>query len=180
MRFTNVESPVRSLAAYAAAGVVATVPMSMVMLVGGATGRMGTPPPRRIVDEAVERAPGEAPSSGTRDAAATALHFALGSVVAVGVAPFLMLLRRVTPAPLRASLAGASFGTAVYAMNYAGLAPALGILPPPTRDRPGRQPTMLAAHLVYGVVVAALAQVFGRGATRDELSASSVGGRARS
>jgi hypothetical protein len=51
---------------------------------------------------------------------------------------------------------GAAFGAGLYALNYAGLAPALGVLPPPTEDRPGRQPTMLAAHLVYGSTLGAL------------------------
>jgi uncharacterized membrane protein YagU involved in acid resistance len=57
--------------------------------------------------------------------------------------------------PRRAStLRGAAFGVTVWAGNYAGVLPALGIMPPP-RDRPGRQSAIIAAHLVYGGVLGA-------------------------
>jgi hypothetical protein len=145
----------RSLA-YLGAGVVATVPMTVVMLIAQAVGRMGTQPPRRIVDEAVERQPGPRPSGATRGTAAAVLHFVLGGIMAVGLAPFLAIVRRMPRSigTARGVIAGAAFGTSLYALNYAGLAPALGVLPPPAQDRPGRQPAMVAAHLVYGVATA--------------------------
>jgi hypothetical protein len=39
-------------------------------------------------------------------------------------------------------------------MPRVALAPALNLLPPAMRDRPGRPPVMIAAHLVYGVLTA--------------------------
>jgi hypothetical protein len=37
-----------------------------------------------------------------------------------------------------------------------GWVPALGFLPPATEDRPGRPPAMIAAHVVFGAVLAAI------------------------
>ncbi len=159
--------PIAALAAIGA-GVIATLPMSAVMLAADAVGRMGTQPPRRIVDEAAEHTPGPGPSDEARDAAATVLHLGFGGLVAVAVLPFLALARRVAVArDTRGVLAGAAFGLAVYVLNYAGLAPALGVLPPPTRDRPGRQVTMAVAHLVYGLIVGALVNPLARMGERN-------------
>jgi hypothetical protein len=126
------------------------------MAVAGAAGLLGTAPPRRVVDEAVEQAPGPDPSSPTRNVLATGLHLIVGGVMALGIVPLLVGLRGAGPRFRRHVAAGAALGVSLYVLNYAGLAPALGILPPPTRDRPGRQPTMLAAHLVYGIVLGAV------------------------
>src|SRR4051794_18807592 len=148
------------------AGLVATIPMSAVMLASGGAGRMGTQPPRRVVDEAVERTPGSAPSDGARTVGAGALHLLLGGLMAVGGLPLIALLRGI-PGPLpRGVASGGVFGASLYAVNYAGLAPALGILPPPSKDRAGRQLTMVVAHLVYGVVVGVLVSVLAPGRDR--------------
>ena len=53
-------------------------------------------------------------------------------------------------------LVGAVYGLGVWAVSYKGWIPALGILPPPERDRPGRPVIMVAAHVVYGLVLGAL------------------------
>jgi hypothetical protein len=139
-----------------ASGVLATLPMSAVMLVAGAMGLLGTTPPRRVVDEAVNatRAPGT--PSPVRNVLAAALHLAFGGVMALGVLPVLARVPKVGSRGVRLAATGAAFGAALYALNYVGLAPALGVLPAPTEDRPGRQPTMLAAHLVYGSTLGAL------------------------
>lgn len=52
--------------------------------------------------------------------------------------------------------AGVVFGTAIGAVSYAGWVSALGIMPRPHNDRPGRQPSMLLAHWVYGATLAKL------------------------
>src|SRR5215218_8392236 len=106
----------RQSLATAVAGILATIPMSAVMLVAGATGRMGTQPPRRVVDEAVDGVPGTE-ASAARDAAATFLHFALGGAMAVGVVPFRAVIRRVVPRPVDELLAGGVFGGSLYALN---------------------------------------------------------------
>ena len=41
-------------------------------------------------------------------------------------------------------------------VSYSGWLPALHLMPPPEQDRPGRQPSMVAAHVVYGAVLGAL------------------------
>ena len=168
--------------AYLGAGLVATVPMTVVMLLAQATGRMGTQPPRRMVDEATDHDPAGRPPGPARTAAAAVLHFALGGVMAIGLAPFLAAVRRIPRSigAARGVIAGAAFGASLYALNYVGLAPALGILPPPTRDRPGRQPTMVAAHLVYGVAAALLVRTLGPAASREAKVSGTSGDRARS
>jgi hypothetical protein len=145
------------MAAGAAGGAIATLAMSVPMLAAGALGLMGTQPPRRVVDKvADEVAPDvtdDAADSGARDAAASVLHVAIGSVAGA----LLALGRSTSPATRRPSmgpLLGAVFGLAFWALNYLALAPALNLLPPATRDRPGRPPVMVAAHLVYGLVAA--------------------------
>ena len=53
-------------------------------------------------------------------------------------------------------LVGVVYGLGVWAVSYKGWIPALGILPPPERDQPGRPVIMVAAHVVYGLVLGAL------------------------
>jgi len=43
----------------------------------------------------------------------------------------------------------------VWFVSYQGWVPALGLLPPAHRDRPGRPATMLIAHWVYGATLGA-------------------------
>ena len=52
--------------------------------------------------------------------------------------------------PLPEPLSGAAFGLAVWAGNYLGLLPALGLLRPATEHPSRRVGLMLAAHLVWG------------------------------
>jgi hypothetical protein len=137
-------------------GDLATLPKSAVMLVAGAMGLLGTAPPRRVVDDAVNETPAPGPSPGVRNVLAAALHLGLGGVMALGALPVLALVPKVGSRGARLAAMGAAFGAGLYALNYAGLAPAPGVLPPPTEDRPGRQPTMLAALVVYGTTLGAL------------------------
>jgi len=51
---------------------------------------------------------------------------------------------------------GTTYGLGVYTLNYAGLAPRLRLMPRPSQDRPGRQITTLAAHLVFGATLGCL------------------------
>jgi hypothetical protein len=51
---------------------------------------------------------------------------------------------------------GAVYGAAIWATMYGHVLPALGLMAPPERDRPGRPIVMLAAHLVYGAALGAL------------------------
>jgi hypothetical protein len=46
-----------------------------------------------------------------------------------------------------------AFALAVWAVSYSGWIPALDIMRPPGKDRPGRPTAMIVSHLVFGVVL---------------------------
>lgn len=142
----------RRLLSGAADGAAATLAMSGAMLVAQRAGAIGELPPRTIMAFALRRARGLPARRREKDALGALSHVAFGA--AAGALFEAALGRRTRAAPL----AGAAFGVAVWLVSYAGWVPALGILPPPHRDRPERQVTMLAAHLVYGAVLGALAR----------------------
>jgi hypothetical protein len=62
--------------------------------------------------------------------------------------------------PLPAPLAGPAFGLAVWAANYLGVLPALGLLRPATEHPPRRNALMIAAHLVWGLATGLLVETF--------------------
>lgn len=129
-------------------GALATAAMSAVMVGGDRAGMMPEPPPTTITREALDAAHVDRPAAIA--VAAPAAHFAFG---ALGGA-FFVVLRRVLPGP--GWLLGILFGLAVWAVSYKGWIPALGILPPPEDDRPGRPAVLVAAHVVYGFVLGRL------------------------
>jgi hypothetical protein len=136
----------------AAAGGVATLPMSGVMLAAGRAGLMGRQPPEAITDAALDAVGVERPSETVEKSAAATAHLAFG--VAMGAA-FALIEHRFRPR--RAPVAdGIVFALAVWALSYKGWVPALGIMPPPEEDRPGRPQSMIAAHVVYGAALGAL------------------------
>lgn len=143
-------------AAGAVAGAAATVPMSLLMWGAQRAGWMGEQPPRKITDEAVEVADETVdadvdPPQPARQGLTALNHLAFGAVAGI---PF-ALVHRLFPAPLARVPAGAAYGVGVWASAYLGWLPALGIMPPADRDRPGRPASMIAAHLVYGSVLSA-------------------------
>jgi hypothetical protein len=83
---------------------------------------------------------------------AALLHLGFGASIG-GV---FALLHRSMRLPLAPALQGIIYGVLVWVASYAGWIPALGILPPPTRDRPGRPVAMVVAHGVYGVTLGAI------------------------
>jgi hypothetical protein len=88
----------------------------------------------------------------TQDVAATRAHVGFGAAAG---AIFANLERG--PKPVLPFLpAGMLFGAAVWLVSYQGWIPAAGIMPPASRDRPGRPQSMLAAHLVFGAVLGGL------------------------
>jgi alpha-beta hydrolase superfamily lysophospholipase len=62
--------------------------------------------------------------------------------------------RRLVGWPGPAAIWGGAFGALFWATNYVLVAPALGIMPPPDRDRRWRAPVMLAANLIWGAISA--------------------------
>ena len=134
----------------ATGGAIATVAMSAVMIAGDRTGLMGEQPPTTITRFALREAGVDRPSAAA-SLIAPFTHLGFG---ALGGAVF-GLLRRLVPG-VPGGLLGVSFGLAVWAVSYKGWIPALGILPPPGDDRPGRPVVMVAAHVVYGLVLGRL------------------------
>ena len=124
------------------AGVVATVAMSAVML--ALREQLGEAPPDAIAG-ATARAAGADPTEHETDAPAVQLHLTFGA----GTGGAYALLPR-TGAPV---LRGTVTALAVWATAYQGWVPALGILPPASREAPQRVRVMVLAHVVYGAVL---------------------------
>jgi hypothetical protein len=148
---TGTTSSAPSALGGAADGVAATLAMSGVMLAARRAGWTGQLPPRRITTALL----GTARTGGdrTNNVLSTATHLAFGAAAGSLFESGLRRWGRRGAGPA----AGAAFGAAVWLVSYAGWVPALDILPPPHRDRPGRQAWMFVAHLVYGAVLGALA-----------------------
>jgi hypothetical protein len=97
------------------------------------------------------------PSPAARTGTTTGAHFAFGAGAGA-------LYARLTAAVLRLPAArrvpgparGALFGFAVWAVSYGAVMPRLGLFPLPAQDRDGRQPRLIAAHLVFGGTLGAL------------------------
>jgi hypothetical protein len=137
----------------AAAGVGSTAAMTGVMAAAKAGGVLGESPARAITRRGAEKVTGETPPALTPLAAA--LHVGFGA--SMGVLYGLTIGRRRHRQP---ELWGSAFGMSVWAVSYAGWVPALGLMPPPQRDRPGRQPANVVAHLVYGAALGRLTNLF--------------------
>jgi hypothetical protein len=133
-----------------AGGAIATVAMSGVMLAGDRLGLMGEQPPTAITRKALREAGVDRPSAAA-GAIAPVAHLGFG---AAGGALFGLVRRAVPIGP--GWLLGILFGLGVWAVSYKGWIPAMGILPEPEDDRPGRPAVMVAAHAVYGLVLGLL------------------------
>jgi hypothetical protein len=142
------ERIVRALLRGAAAGVIATVPMSLVMYAWHrqlpASQRYPLPP-RLITDRIVGRAPlpDWAPPPGP--GRTLAAHFAFGAGVGALYAAADNPLGRHYPAAT-----GVGYGLLVWAASYLGWVPAAGLMPPATRQPAARNAMMIAAHIVWG------------------------------
>jgi hypothetical protein len=134
----------------ATGGAIATVAMSAIMIAGEHTGLIGEQPPTTITRFALGAAGVDRPSVAA-SVTAPLTHLAFG---ALGGAVF-GLFRRLVPS-VPGGLLGVGFGLAIWAVSYKGWIPALGILPPPEDDRPGRPVVMIVAHVVYGLVLGRL------------------------
>ena len=144
-----------------AGGLVATIAMSAVMLGAQKVGLLGRMPPRKITDALLGAVGlrGKTPEPARR-ALAAVNHFAFGGACGAlfGLAHEVWRVRAPATSGVRGHraplLAGLAFGTAVWAVSYAGWVPAFGIMPMPQNDRPGRPTSMVVAHWVFGGVLA--------------------------
>ncbi len=154
------ESIPRSLLLGASAGVAATLAMSGLMLMAQRAGLLGRSPPRHIVERALARAHVRRRLSPRhRQGLAAIAHLGFGAsqgaLYAVLHQWLGRRLGRQRPGPITPTAAtGVPFGLLVWAASYAGWIPAFGILPAPSRDRPGRPASMVLAHVVYGATLA--------------------------
>ena len=149
---------VRSAAAGALAGGLATGAMSVLMFVAKAAGVMGEMPPEKITARALDRA-GLDRHPAVQDALAAVLHVAFGSGAGALYAVVEERLHPPGPGPLK----GAAYGTAIWTVSYMGWVPMLGIMPAADRDRPGRPQSMLAAHWVFGLALVGILRGLRRG-----------------
>lgn len=135
----------------AAAGLAATVPMTVSMLVGWSLlpRREQYPlPPRLITEEITERVGIKEEMTNRQLTVATLFsHFSYGA--AAGAAYAL-----VEPhIPMTSGLKGTFAGLLIWAGSYLGWIPAARILPPATEHPWRRNLLMIAAHVVWGATL---------------------------
>ncbi len=143
-------SIVRELVAGAIAGTVATVAMSTLMLTAQRAGLLGEQPPRKLSDAVLDAVADGRADERTRRIGTSIVHLGIGATAAA----VHQAGRHLAGRPRPAAIWGGGFGAVFWALNYGFVAPAVGIMPPPDRDRPGRAPVMLAANVVWGAVSA--------------------------
>jgi len=139
----------------AAAGCVATVPMTWTMdaLHRQLPAQEQYPlPPRQITMRVASKAGVEEHlDEDERRGLTLAAHHGYGAAVGALYPALAGWL------PLSAPLKGMAYGLAVWAGSYLGALPALGLLSSATRHPPRRTGLMIAAHLVWGAVLGVLA-----------------------
>ena len=147
------------LAKGALAGLVATVPMSvtMVLLQRLLPKRLRYPlPPEQITLRTIADKGAISHLKGPQRTIATGiLHFGIG---ALGGASY-SVVARLIPAPSVAR--GIGFGLLVWLTGYMGWLPALGVLQPATRHPAQRNALMITAHVVWGSVTGLLFAALG-------------------
>jgi hypothetical protein len=141
------------LVAGGAAGFVATVPMTLAMELMHE--RLPVQeryplPPSEIVTVAEGAAGVDLPPQ-LHPAATLAAHFGYGAAAGILYGP---LVRNVALDPWAR---GVVFGLGVWTVSYLGLLPSLGVLRPATEHPGRRNALMIAAHVVWGAALGALA-----------------------
>jgi hypothetical protein len=133
--------------------------MSAFMLLAQRAGAMGQQPPERIAEAGMDAAGADDAPRPLKQATSVLLHFAFGGAAGAAFSLWARRPARRARAVLRRNsrsreaLNGAVFGSMVWAASYMGWVPALGIMPPAHRDRPGRPWSMVAAHWIYGAAL---------------------------
>lgn len=150
------KSPYQKLIQGAAAGLVATVPMTLFMR--SIWKRLPEQeqyalPPRQITRNVIRPRRFFRISPEKQTLLTLLLHFLFGA--AAGSAYGLVEEK----IPLRESVKGPLAGLVVWAGSYLGWIPAMGILPPATEHPWRRNAMMIAAHLIWGLVLGVIAGV---------------------
>jgi uncharacterized membrane protein YagU involved in acid resistance len=150
------DSSVRKLLNGAAGGFVATIPMTITMLLGWTVlprGEKYPLPPREIAEEFVQKVGIKDQMSDDQLVAATLVsHFAYGTLTGAGYG----LLEPSIPLP--ASVKGILAGLGVWAGSYLGWLPATDILRPATQHPWHRNLLMILAHVVWGATLGEVTQ----------------------
>jgi uncharacterized membrane protein YagU involved in acid resistance len=147
-------SPESTLLNGALAGFMASLPMSVAMLIMHRLlpeHEQYPLPPHEITAELAEKADREEHLNEPEHTMATTVsHFAYGAVTGTLYAA---TAKHMFPNP---AIGGAVFGLAVWAGSYLGWLPALGILSSATEHPPRRNALMITAHLIWGSVTGIL------------------------
>lgn len=154
------ERPLSGLVAGAAAGLAATLLMSAVMLLARRLGLTPTLPPEEIAERAIEAAADREATDDEERAVASVAHLGFGAGAGALFGMVAGGLRSLSAGG--AAAIGAAYAAGIWLVSYAGWVPMLRILPPASRDDPGRVGTMVVAHGVYGVALGALTRLLQR------------------
>ena len=149
----------------AVAGLLATAPMTLAMnrMHGHLPAHERQPlPPRRITMRALRKLGAKEHLDEPQKHGATLLaHYGYGTAAGALFGPVAPRRR------VESVVGGVGYGLLVWAGSYFGLLPALGLHPPATRDATRRNALMIAAHVVWGATLGALAhELKRRGAGR--------------
>ena len=106
----------------------------------------GTASTQRAADRLSRGVTGHGLDQPTKMKAASAVHFAFGSLMGAAYGAAASANRNIGMA------LGVPFGATVYAGAHAAAVPALGLSEPPTQSRPREEVGEFLGHLVYGVV----------------------------
>jgi hypothetical protein len=146
-RMDPIPSKTVTVAEGAVTGVCATLVMSLVLAAGQRWTSFATQPQTLIVRTVL--AGGRARRLPAEGALAALAHLGYGGSCG---ALFALLTRR---RPMTNPLLGVGYALVLWSASYGGWVPAVGAMPPPHRDQPGRQLALVAGHVVYGGVLAA-------------------------
>ena len=141
----------QSIVRGAAAGLIATVPMTLFMLACHRrlpVSQRYPLPPSLITQRAFRGFAVPAPAPMPYTLPTMAAHFAFGAVTGAlfGLTPG--ALRRQYPATT-----GIGYGLAVWSGSYLGWVPGMGLMSPATRQPVSRNTMMIASHVVWGIAL---------------------------
>lgn len=153
----------RSVARGVGAGMVATTTMTAGMFIFQKAGLLGRMPPRLLAERTLALFGLRRKTSRTsRKLLTAALHYgfgaAMGALFEVGRSAIATRNGRASNVALVGS--GVAFGTLVWAASYMGWVPAVGLMPRPSHDRPGRPTSMVLAHWIFGGTLGAIGTRF--------------------
>ena len=144
----------------AAAGFLATIPMTAVMTALYPllpAGQQYPLPPSQITARATAEVGVQHDIDPDEHRALALLnHFGFGTVSGALFAPLARLV------PLSPALSGIVWGLLVWLSSYMGWVPALGVLPKASHEPRGRNVLMIGAHIVWGVSLGILVKRFDR------------------